>query len=749
MWLREIRTEHHGLSELIYWDCLEEVPGVVLQKDNSLMAVIRFRGPDLTSSVDAELVAYSTRLNNVFRRFPGGWGIFSEAQRREVGTYPEAPWPDPVSAMVDRERRGFFQQPGQHYETSTYLTLVYAKPRERVSLWRLWLYENLPDTHPDAHTLAYFQDEVQRTLDLLRDCCPEAELLMAEETSPGYSPLLTYLHSTVSPKCHPVGLPEETGYLDSGLTDTDIYTGLYPSWGDPADSLTFQGYLAAISLRRYPEATYPGILDTLNNLPMEYRSVIRYLPLDTAHAVQEIYKYRRKWLGASKRTSTMLAERVSSRQSALVEQAPLEYMEEASDAQAQVEHGAVSFGYTSHTIVLWDKDFERLGEKVKEVEAALNTVGCVAKVEDLNAFAAWRGTIPGDVYSNVRRPLLHSHNLVHLLPATAPWSGPVRNAHLSGPPLLRTTGEGHTPFNLDTYDGDVGMAYIAGPIGSGKSTLLATMIMQWLKYPGAEVKIIDTGQSLRCTTYAVGGHWYEVAAELEQQTRRGQRLDDADTKPWGSPWMPAAERWQCFEMGELLKTPDVLGAVMRPLLQTLKDRMTGVPTLFVFDEGHLYLSHDVLVRGIDDYIRGLRKLNGAVIFATQSIADAAQSQLAPIISDSSMTRIYLANYHALEPQTAAIYEGWGLNQRELQIIAGMTPKRDYYYQGRHGHRLFQLSLGPVGLAFAGASTKPDLARMAELYQGNGVQFAVDWLHARGLHHAADYLKSEGRTCATR
>ena len=127
---------------------------------------------------------------------------------------------------------------------------------------------------------------------------------------------------------------------------------------------------------------------------------------------------------------------------------------------------------------------------------------------------------------------------------------------MQGPPLLRTVGDGHTPFNLDTYDGDVGMAYIAGPIGSGKSTLLATMVMQWLKYPGAEVRIFDTGQSLRCATYAVGGHWYDVAAELEHQTRRGQRLDDPDAKLWGSPWMPPPERWQCFELGNLLKTPE-------------------------------------------------------------------------------------------------------------------------------------------------------------------------------------------------
>ena len=98
--------------------------------------------------------------------------------------------------------------------------------------------------------------------------------------------------------------------------------------------------------------------------------------------------------------------------------------------------------------------------------------------------------------------------------------------------------------------------------------------------------------------------------------------------------------------------------------------------------------------------------------------------------------------------TAKIYQGWGLNQTELRIIAQMTPKRDYYYQGRQGHRLFQLHLGPVGLAFAGASRKADLAQMAALYQGSGVQFAVDWLHARGLHQDADYLKSEGGAMMT-
>ena len=137
-------------------------------------------------------------------------------------------------------------------------------------------------------------------------------------------------------------------------------------------------------------------------------------------------------------------------------------------------------------------------------------------------------------------------------------------------------------------------------------------------------------------------------------------------------------------MEDLLKTPAMVATVMGPLLQTLKERMTGAPTLFVFDEGHLYLKHDVLREGIDDYLRGLRKKNGAVVFATQSIADAAKSALAPIISDSAMTRILLANYHALEPDTAKIYQGWGLNKRQCEIIASLTPEARLLLSGAGG-----------------------------------------------------------------
>ena len=57
----------------------------------------------------------------------------------------------------------------------------------------------------------------------------------------------------------------------------------------------------------------------------------------------------------------------------------------------------------------------------------------------------------------------------------------------------------------------------------------------------------------------------------------------------------------------------------------------------------------------------------------------------------------------------AIYRRFGLNDRQIEILARATPKRDYYCQSRRGNRLFELGLGEVALAFTAASSKADQA----------------------------------------
>jgi len=83
-----------------------------------------------------------------------------------------------------------------------------------------------------------------------------------------------------------------------------------------------------------------------------------------------------------------------------------------------------------------------------------------------------------------------------------------------------------------------------------------------------------------------------------------------------------------------------------------------------------------------EWLKTLRKKNASVVFATQSLSDIDGSNIATAIVESCPTRIFLPNERAIEPQITAIYRRFGLNDRQIEILARATPKRDYYCQSR-------------------------------------------------------------------
>jgi type IV secretion system protein TrbE len=83
-------------------------PGVILNKDGSFQRTFRYRGPDLDSATESELVSISARLNNVLKRFGDGWALFFEAVRVPANRYPGARFADAASWLVDEERRNDF-----------------------------------------------------------------------------------------------------------------------------------------------------------------------------------------------------------------------------------------------------------------------------------------------------------------------------------------------------------------------------------------------------------------------------------------------------------------------------------------------------------------------------------------------------------------------------------------------------------------------------------------------------------------
>ena len=198
-----------------------------------------------------------------------------------------------------------------------------------------------------------------------------------------------------------------------------------------------------------------------------------------------------------------------------------------------------------------------------------------------------------------------------------------------------------------------------------------------------------------------------------------------------------------FELETLMGMgSNVIIPVLTYLFHRIEQRLDGRPTLIVIDEAWLVLADLTFGAKLEEWLRTFRKKNAAVVLATQSLSEIANSPYRDVILESCPTKLYLPNPEAGNPQTRELYRRFGLSDRQADLIAGAAPKRDYYYVSALGRRLFQFALGPAALAFIGADSKEDVLEARRMIAQFGERWPVEWLRARGLSEWADYLSRQ-------
>lgn len=802
--LDEYRGRPTALADHLPWAVLAG-PGAVLNKDGSFLAGFRFRGPDLDSSTEDELMAVRARLNNALKRLGSGWCVHVEARRRPATAYPESVFDLDVAWLMDAERRDRFDGADPAFETDFRLALTWLPPADETRRMERWLFDGLSRAGQDWKlSLAAFQREIDTVQDLLFDALPEIERLNDAD-------LLSWLHDSVSPR--PVAIrPEETPvFLDAALAAAGLTGGVAPRLGDR--------WLKVVSVRGLPSVTRPGLLDALGSLPFECRWTARWIALDKAAAETEIVKLRKRWFAKRKGVGVLLREAVTKEETPLLDTDAASKTEECDGALAALGSEACAFGYLTMTVTVLDETEEDAAARARAVEAALNAEGLVARIEDLNAVEAWLGSIPGEPYADVRRPLISTLNLADLLPVSAVWAGPSRDAHLDGPPLATARTTGSTPFRLVLHVGDVGHAMVVGPTGSGKSALLSFLALQWFRYPDARVVFFDKGRSARAATLAAGGCWraLEPGARFSLQPLRDTHQDAE--RAWAAEWIaetvrmagleptprvreeiwaalaalaeaPASQRtltvfcalvqdravaaglealtlkgphgalldgaeeataptrFDTFELETLMATPSAVAPVLSALFHHLERSFDGRPTLLVLDEAWLFLGETTFAARIREWLKTLRKKKVCVVFATQSLDDVAASSIASSLIESCPTQVFLPNPRALEPASADLYRGFGLNRRQLELIAFTTPKRSYYWRQPCGRRLFDLRLTGVALALCGSSAPEDQTLIDTVLERTGAAgFAREFLKAKGVQNVDSVFDAFARPLA--
>lgn len=799
--LAEYRRSSALLSDYLPWAALVG-DGVVLNKDGSFQRSAAFRGPDLESAVAAELVAVAGRLNNALRRLGSGWAIFVEAQRHEAAIYPDSRFPDVASSLVDAERKADFEATGAHFESRYFLTFTWLPPAEEGARAEAWLYEGRDHAGVDAHELQRgFVDRSNRILALLDGFMPECAWLDDAATlSYLHSTISTQRQRVRVPETpmHLDALLADqplTGGLKPRLGDRHLR--VLTIVGFP--SVTTPGILDELNSLAFPYrwATRAILLDKVEATKLVTRIRRQWFAKrkSIAAILKEVMTNEQSVL-----VDTDAANKAADADAALQELGADHAGQAYVTATVTVWDPDPSIADEKLRLVekvIQGRDFTAMTETINAVDAWLGSLPghCYANVRQppistlnlahmIPLSAMWAGPerdehlkAPPLLYGKTEgstpfRFSLHVGDVGHTLvvgPTGAgksvllalmalqfrrydnaqifafDFGGSIRAAVLAMGGDWHDLGGNLTEASQDT----VSLQPLASIQAVPERAWAADWIVAILRREGIAITpdvkehLWSALTSLASTPpqeRTITGLSVLLQSNVLKQALRPfclggphGRLLDAEQE-----FLGAAEV-QAFEIEGLVGTGSA-SAVLAYLFHRIGDRLDGRPTLLIIDEGWLALDDQDFAGQLREWLKTLRKKNASVIFATQSLSDIGNSTIAPAIVESCPTRLFLPNERAIEPQITDIYRRFGLNDRQIEILASATPKRDYYCQSRRGNRLFELGLGAVGLALCAASSKSDQALISHLVAEHGRQgFLAAWLTARGLGWAAEFI----------
>ncbi len=581
--LKQHRSSLLATSDLLNW-AIGVDDGIVLCKDGALIAGWHYRGPDLSTATPQYQEQVSAVINNTLLSLGSDYAIHVDAGRTPSRDYPEpslSAFPDPVSQLIDEERRQQFQLAGAHYETIQTIVVTHLPPRVNESKVIALIFDdgvtetdNQQTKHQVAASTALRQfkaklTEIEDNLSGILELQPMQSITYqdAQGVSHTSDELLTHLRWTMSGELEPLNRPLLPLFLDAVLGADDLWTGTTPKHGEH--------YIQCIAIDGFPLETYAGILAGLAHMPFTYRWSTRFIFQDREAAAAALRGYRRRWAQKVRGLYDQLLNREPTSSSVIDGDAQAMVME-TDGALAQSSSGLVAYGYYTSVLVLYDRDRQQLEEVARFAKRRIIQHGFVARIETVNTLEAWLGSLPGHIVQNIRRPMLHTLHLANLLPVSSVWTGesyaPCPLYPRLSPPLLHAATEGTTPYRLNLHVGDVGHTLMFGPTGAGKSTALALMAAQFLRYQGASVYVFDKGNSLECLTRAVGGNHYTIADDGGPSFAPLWKSDDLG---WQAEWVETLMRLQghvptASQRNELARALKSLGASAHPTLTDLQ-----------------------------------------------------------------------------------------------------------------------------------------------------------------------------------
>lgn len=582
----------HKLIYRLPWSFLIGNPkdGIVYLKGNALMRSFTFQCPDLGTASAEYINRISMYFNSSVKQLGEGWAIQVESRRDFVNDYPGKKWNNVLGYLVDARRKDNFKN-GAHFRNSYFLTITYALPNDVVTKVNSLLYKKNNDDGLEGEGY-YNMVEMEKQVSFFTSKSEEILSYVSSRISVipmDNDEVITYIHSSISTDYQKRLAPKTPQLIDSFICDHNVDTGSCIKIDDY--------FVPIITVMDFPANTYPAMFDIMNAASIEYRWCTRWIGIDKISSQKLLEKYQKKFYGARKSAKTLLYETAMNTESGVEDPAASQFEGDVNDAQVELASDAVSFGYYTTCISVWDEDYEIAMKKAKYMQSIINSCGFSAKIEGANSFHAWLGMMPGNVYDNVRKYLTSSANSSHLFPLSSVWEGVKNNKWteetfgLSTPLLTCTTPDG-VPFFLNLNIGDVFHSFVFGPSGAGKSTFLCLLESQFLQFPDAHIIVLDKDKTARGVCIGAGGSYVEPGCG----NVAFQPLRDIDTESdlmWATEFIS-----QCIIQQHINITAQMSEAIKEALVQLRDTKEKEGRTITSFQQ---YCTDDDVKMGIQPY----------------------------------------------------------------------------------------------------------------------------------------------------
>ena len=522
---------------------------IVQTIDGGWMMTIAVRGPDLALRSAGDRFSYSSLLNHVVRQLGSGFVVWADEYRVPWTHYQRtANWSNPASAVFEEEAAAAVEAGGQ-FVSRVWFTIYFKPPSEeqQAVVRELIAYDPEEDNDQYSQRLDRFVAQVEQIAASLSSWMPYVEILQNGQ-------LLTYLKTHISMKLHNVADMEFDEQLPGSLVDMPFEGGWRPKMGHSHDRWS----VYPISVHNYATTSIEAaVLSKLRALPypVRWRRVVRWVAQDKHESIADLSRAWGKAAAARKPIGVQFLQTATGEQSLRINPAADQALLEAESAHVEMERGLVSRGYLTQSLIVYvprklatekavtailgslkhdrirtsplleaglTNAVERLGlsakfemEAPRAFEGVLNDEGLVCEIETLNAAQVIKGAIPGNVFDDVTRHGVNSAVCTGFMPFDGVWNGSRRNPHFDADCLMQVRTNGSEPFYLNTHPqkNAPGNVILMGRSRGGKTALKNSMLLNHMKYPGAQAFGLELNRGSMVTTLCMGGSYHELGGD--------------------------------------------------------------------------------------------------------------------------------------------------------------------------------------------------------------------------------------------